>query len=826
MANFAAQGVRCVGTDVSESIVDSINNGKIPVPNMEYWLGFDTKYLVTSGTMKATNDWKSVLQPDFAVHMIAIPTEKADKPWDGALEDVTTKIAGNVDKSDTPPLVIIESTLTPNKTDNLVIPIFERNGLKVGKDVLVGVAPRRDWFISPEKNLKTLPRIVGGSTPDTTEYMIEVLSIVCDRLIPAPDHRHAEIVKSVENAFRHSEITLANQLSLAYPNLNMTEVLRLVGTKWNVGTFHPSFGTGGYCLGGNEYVVAAAGSNIQFLSIGQLYEKVKSSRKGIVKVLSQDPKYRNSTFRKVTAMSKRLAPTMKFTTVGGHDLVATSNHIMYVKKSRRLWKRLARNLKPGEEIPFVNELPYFKPSVDYPAYVKKGRSRRGHVIDLRHFAGPADAKIRLGTGRQRLSTGMGKSYQTIPRFIKVDPKLSFLIGLYAAEGCVASDNKTLRTYLSFNRSETELIQKAKDTLESYGIHYFEYDDKLTRAHQIRVSGKIWGSFIREMTGGGSECSKLPEFLIFWHDREVRKALISGLFNGDGHFSHAGTIEFYTKSRVMQEQVVFLLRSFGLKPTLNRSRYPPLVRVAGIQTRKVAESVFTGAKLAKVRDYLNSSTKRNPRGIHEETLRPKLKRITPNGTGHVYSLEVEKTHNFYTTSGWLVHNCIPLSSKYVLEGATRPEYLTILKETIATDSTLPRIIADRIAASGMKSVGILGLSYKGDLKVHVLSPTLGLSKRLREHGLNVKVNDPYYTSEEIRRITETESFSFPAGLAEFDCVLIVAGHRLYKALPEADLKSHLKKCKLVIDNLEETWKHVDWGSTGIKYYVAGDSNWLS
>ena len=78
IANFAAEGVRCVGTDVSESIVESINNGRMPVPNMEYWLGFDTKYLVTSGTKKATTDWKSVLQRDFAVHMIAIPTEKAD----------------------------------------------------------------------------------------------------------------------------------------------------------------------------------------------------------------------------------------------------------------------------------------------------------------------------------------------------------------------------------------------------------------------------------------------------------------------------------------------------------------------------------------------------------------------------------------------------------------------------------------------------------------------------------------------------------------------------------------------------------------------------
>ena len=109
---------------------------------MEYWLGFDTKYLVDSGMMTATVDWKKVITPEFAVHMIAIPTEKEDKPWDGALEDVVTKIASHVSKSEDPPLVIIESTLTPNKTDELVIPIFEKKDLCVGKDVFLGVAPR------------------------------------------------------------------------------------------------------------------------------------------------------------------------------------------------------------------------------------------------------------------------------------------------------------------------------------------------------------------------------------------------------------------------------------------------------------------------------------------------------------------------------------------------------------------------------------------------------------------------------------------------------------------------------------------------------------
>ena len=417
MTNFAARGISCVGTDVSEVAVSAINNCRIPVPNMEYWLGFDTKYLVQSEMMTATLDWNKLLAPEFAVHMIAVPTEKEDKPWDGALEDVTKKIAKQPANTDEAPLVIIESTLTPKKTDSLIIPILESNGLSIGNDILVGVAPRRDWFISPDKNLKSLPRIVGGTTPDTTKLMVEVLGIICDNLIPATDHRHAEIVKSVENAFRHVEITLANQLTLAYPKLDMTEVLRLVGTKWNVETYHPSFGSGGYC-------------------------------------------------------------------------------------------------------------------------------------------------------------------------------------------------------------------------------------------------------------------------------------------------------------------------------------------------------------------------------------------------------------------------IPISSHYVLEGAEKPERLTILKETIATDSILPITLADYLANRGIRKVGILGLAYKGDLKVHVLSPTLRMARRLMDRSVSVKINDPYYSREEIKKITGADSFEFPDGLSEFECILIVAGHRLYRAISENQLKRRLSKCKLIIANLEETWSDFDWKSSGIEYHIAGDSNWLA
>ena len=258
MAYFASRGVKCLGTDVDADKVDQVNGGILPIPNIEYWLGFDTKPMVTSGMMQATTEWQQLISEDIPVHLICIPTEKDDVPYDGILIDVMEKLSTfNKSSMKSPPLIIIESTLTPNTTEKTIIPAFEKKGAKVGRDILVGVAPRRDWFISPEKSLKNLPRVVGGTTPDTTALMKEVLGIVCDTILPAKDHRHAELVKSIENAYRHVEITLANQLSLAYPDIDMREVLTMVGTKWNIGTYHPSFGTGGYCIPlSSQYVLS------------------------------------------------------------------------------------------------------------------------------------------------------------------------------------------------------------------------------------------------------------------------------------------------------------------------------------------------------------------------------------------------------------------------------------------------------------------------------------------------------------------------------------------------------------------------------------------
>ena len=253
LAYFARAGVSCIGNDILSQRIEDVNQGNVTIPNFHFWLGFDPKPLAEHGQMRATLDWKELIDPDVAVHLISVPTEMDGKPYHEILKDVIQKLCqykniSSVSGINSPPLVIVESTLTPTAADNIILPLFEAEGLKVGKDILFGVAPRRDWFTSPDKTLKLLPRVVGGTTKETTKLMAEVLGIISDTIIEAHDHKHAALVKSVENAYRQLGITFVNQLSLAYPDIDITAVMKMAATKWNVNLYHPSFGTGGYCI--------------------------------------------------------------------------------------------------------------------------------------------------------------------------------------------------------------------------------------------------------------------------------------------------------------------------------------------------------------------------------------------------------------------------------------------------------------------------------------------------------------------------------------------------------------------------------------------------
>jgi nucleotide sugar dehydrogenase len=256
------RGVTAVGYDTNPSRVADINAGRFPAPGIENWTDLRPAPYLERGLLRATIRIEDILDPKVLVHLVAVPTERNGRPWweplTCVIHDLATALAAGPHRA-LPPLVIIESTLTPGTTDELILPALREHGLRIGEDILVGVAPRRDWFSSADRNLEKVDRVCCGVDRASAEATRDVLSLVCSHLHMASHYRSGEMVKCVENAYRHLEIVMANQLSLAYPDVDICEVLQLASTKWNMGFFQPGFGTGGYCIPlAGQYLIEGA----------------------------------------------------------------------------------------------------------------------------------------------------------------------------------------------------------------------------------------------------------------------------------------------------------------------------------------------------------------------------------------------------------------------------------------------------------------------------------------------------------------------------------------------------------------------------------------
>jgi len=274
MVYFAKKKIKCVGYDINKDKIKKINSGTLPLEDLKKWFGFDIKGLVKQNYLKATSNYKNLISEDFLVHFIAIPTERNGKPFYKPLINVLSNISNIKKDRKITPLVIVESTLAPKVSDKKIIPFLKKKKLIIGKNILLSIAPRRDWFIEGGKNLENLDRVYGSTDKESTKATKDVLSIVCKKLHVASSYKVSEMVKSVENAYRHMDITLANQLSLAFPKDNIREVLKLVGTKWNVEAFHPGIGAGGYCIPLSSRYILSQVKNINRLSL--LRETIKT----------------------------------------------------------------------------------------------------------------------------------------------------------------------------------------------------------------------------------------------------------------------------------------------------------------------------------------------------------------------------------------------------------------------------------------------------------------------------------------------------------------------------------------------------------------------
>jgi nucleotide sugar dehydrogenase len=263
LAYYSDAGFSCYGMDTNPDIEELLMKGDYKQDLID-WLDIDILRNIMNGRIKFLSVQKLHLLTKELLHIISVPSENDGKPDMSAIDSVFTQICEfEMNRENKAINIMIESTMIPGTAKRCLENIQKNTN---GKLINFCVAPRRDWFVSKEKDMKRLHRVFGTNSEVANEVFDVVLSRVCNNPIMAIDYQHAEATKSVENAFRHMDIVLANQLSDAFPKLNIRHVLELVGTKWNIDTYKPSFGTGGYCIPlSSRYVLEAAENDIPLL---------------------------------------------------------------------------------------------------------------------------------------------------------------------------------------------------------------------------------------------------------------------------------------------------------------------------------------------------------------------------------------------------------------------------------------------------------------------------------------------------------------------------------------------------------------------------------
>ena len=239
---FSCYGHKVIGVDVNEKVVNNINKGKIIIeePNLEE---------LVEDVVKKGNLIASISPKESDVFIISVPTPiKDDKTSDMSYVISATKSIVKYLKEGN--IVVLESTSPVGTTEEVVKPIIEESGLKVGRDIMLGYCPER---VIPGKiiyELKNNDRVIGGIDKKSAEEIRKIYKTIVDGNIYLTDCKTAELCKLMENTYRDVNIALSNELLLICDklNINVWEVIEYSNKHPRVNLHTPGPGIGGHCL--------------------------------------------------------------------------------------------------------------------------------------------------------------------------------------------------------------------------------------------------------------------------------------------------------------------------------------------------------------------------------------------------------------------------------------------------------------------------------------------------------------------------------------------------------------------------------------------------
>jgi len=228
--------------------IDWLNQGKNPYKGDEPGLDELIRKVVKNEKFKVTDKYDAVNDADYVLIDVQTPVDDEKVPRYASLLDVSHKIAKHMKKGVT---IILESTVAPGTTDNVVQAILEeKSGLQRGKDFYLVFSFER---VMPGKLIEYItdfPRVIGGGCEEANEKAKYLYGKVVKKELQVTDTLTAELTKCIENAYRDVNIAFANEMALLSEdfNRNIFEIINLINHRHDRMMHYPGSGVGGHCL--------------------------------------------------------------------------------------------------------------------------------------------------------------------------------------------------------------------------------------------------------------------------------------------------------------------------------------------------------------------------------------------------------------------------------------------------------------------------------------------------------------------------------------------------------------------------------------------------
>jgi len=244
MLRYTDIGYKVLGIDIDQDKVDKLNQG---LSYIEHISSAHIQESVAKG-FEATTDFSRATQADALILCVPTPLNKFREPDLSYVIDTTEAILPFLRKGQ---VLSLESTTYPGTTEEELLPRVESSGLIVGKDIFLVYSPEREDPGNPDFTTSTIPKVVGGHTPDCLEVGIALYKSAIDNVVPVSSTKAAEMTKLLENIHRAVNIGLVNEMKIVADRMGIDihEVIRAAATKpFGFTPYYPGPGLGGHCI--------------------------------------------------------------------------------------------------------------------------------------------------------------------------------------------------------------------------------------------------------------------------------------------------------------------------------------------------------------------------------------------------------------------------------------------------------------------------------------------------------------------------------------------------------------------------------------------------